>query len=359
MNARIYFNQLRMGLKIYLRVPAAMFWIIGFPIAMLIGLGTVLGGKSDDSIKLVWSQTVVSGSVASADDVALKQALSERGISVETVSPATAETRWQIGKIPALLEGQDGRYSLRINTYLVAQGMQIDALVQQAFLVAQARERGAGELAHIPHVMTSPGGHHGGPYAAYLLPGLLGLNLLMMGLFSVGMVDVTQREKGGYKRLATTPLPRHVYLAAQVSVRLIVAVVAASLLMLVGAVCFGIYNQGSYLSLFGLVLFGASCFICMGYVLASFARNVDTYGGIANMVMLPLMLLSGVYFSLDSAPEWLQRTVDYLPLTPLLKALRAVFNDGASLASVGTSLTVLAAWTLLLFIAATRRFKWV
>jgi ABC-2 type transport system permease protein len=181
----------------------------------------------------------------------------------------------------------------------------------------------------------------------------------MMGVFSVGMVDVTLREKGGYKRLATTPLPRYVYLAAQACVRLIVLIVSAGILMSVGASLFGVYNQGSYLSLLLLVLLGAACFISLGYVLASFVRSTDTYGGLSNMVFLPLMMLSGVYFSLDSAPTWLQRCADVLPLAPLLKALRGVFNDGASLASEGHALAVVAGWTVLLFILATKRFRWV
>jgi ABC-2 type transport system permease protein len=357
MHARIFFKQMIMGLKIYLRVPAAMFWLVAFPIVMFMGLGVVLGGKDDSGIKLVWAQATPAST--SADDAALHQALSERGLTLEILPPAEAEARWQLGKLPAMLEGQGGHYTLRINSYLAAQGSQIDALVQQGFLMLQARAHGAAELARIPVVMTSPGGHHGGPYAAYLLPGLMGLNLLMMGLFSTGMVDVTLREKGGYKRLATTPLPRHVYLGAQVCVRLIVVIIAASILMTVGAAMFGVYNQGSYLSLLALVMLGAACFSSLGYVLASFARSVDAYGGLSNMVFLPLMMLSGVYFSLDSAPAWLQRTVDYLPLTSLLKALRGVFNDGASLASQSQALAILAGWTLILFVAATRRFKWV
>jgi ABC-type multidrug transport system permease subunit len=257
------------------------------------------------------------------------------------------------------LEGQDGHYGLRLNSYLGAQGMAIEALVQQGFLTAQARAQGAVDLARIPVVTSSPGGHHGGPYAAFLLPGLMGLNLLMMGVFSTGMVDVTLREKGGYKRLATTPLPRHIYLAAQLCVRLIVVIASAGTLMLAGALVFGIYNQGSYLSLLALLMLGAACFISLGYFLASFARNVEAYQGIANLVFLPLMLLSGVYFSLDGAPIWLQRATDLLPLAPLLKALRAVFNDGAGLGSQGQGLAILAVWTLLLFVLATRRFKWV
>jgi ABC-type multidrug transport system permease subunit len=307
------------------------------------------------AVTLVWAQSAS----ASAADAALATALGERGVKLDILTPAEAETRWQSGKLPALLEGQDGHYGLRLNSYLGAQGMAIEALVQQGFLTAQARAQGAVDLARIPVVTSSPGGHHGGPYAAFLLPGLMGLNLLMMGVFSTGMVDVTLREKGGYKRLATTPLPRHIYLAAQLCVRLIVVIASAGTLMLAGALVFGIYNQGSYLSLLALLMLGAACFISLGYFLASFARNVEAYQGIANLVFLPLMLLSGVYFSLDGAPIWLQRATDLLPLAPLLKALRAVFNDGAGLGSQGQGLAILAVWTLLLFVLATRRFKWV
>lgn len=359
MHARIFFNQLRMGLKIYLRLPAAIFWLVAFPIVMFTGLGVVLGGNADTGIKLVWAQSDYKSPPSSQADIAMLAALGERGLTIEVMPSADAEARWQLGKLPAMLEGQDGHYRLRLNSYLASQGSHIDALVQQSFLMVQARAHGAAELARIPDVMASPGGHRGGPYSAYLLPGMIGLNLLMMGLFSAGMVDVTLREKGGYKRLATTPLPRSIYLGAQVCVRLIVVIVADCLLMLVGATLFGVYNQGSYLSLLVLVMLGAACFISMGYLLASFARTVDTYGGLSNMLFLPLMMLSGVYFSLDDAPEWLQRGADLLPLTPLLKALRGVFNDGASLASESHALMIVAGWTLLLFVLATKRFKWV
>jgi ABC-type multidrug transport system permease subunit len=358
MNARIYFNQLRMGLKIFLRAPSAVFWLVGFPIAILLVLGTVLNDKVDDSIKLTWSYGA-TGAAVNAEDTALKLAMAERGLVVETMAPAAAEARWQLGKTPALLEGQDGKYTLRINTYYAPQGRQIHALVQQSFLIAQARARGVGELLPMPTTMTSPGGHRGGPYAAYLLPGLLGLNLLMMGLISVGMVDAAQRERGGYKRLATTPLPHHVYIAAQVSIRLIIAFSAAVMLLLAGAAVFGVYNQGSYLSFAALVLLGASCFICLGYALSSFMGGVDTYAGVSNLLLLPLMMLSGVYFAIDSAPLWLQHAVEILPLAPLVTALRAVFNDGASLGSIGPSLAILAAWTLAAFAVATKRFRWV
>jgi ABC-type polysaccharide/polyol phosphate export permease len=237
--------------------------------------------------------------------------------------------------------------------------MQAEALVQQSSLIAQARALGTAELTRVPVTRSSPGGHRSGPYAAYLLPGLMGLNLFMMGVFAVGTIDVTQRENGIYKRLATTPLPRHFFLGSQLCVRLIIVIFSASVLMATGAAVFGVYNQGSYLSILALLMLGAACYISLGYLLASFAKNVESYNGIANLVFLPLMLLSGVYFSLDAAPLWLQHGADLLPLAPLLKAMRAVFNDGAGLASQSAELATVGVWTILLFALASRRFKWV
>jgi ABC-2 type transport system permease protein len=160
-------------------------------------------------------------------------------------------------------------------------------------------------------------------------------------------------------RLATAPLPRAIYLGAQVCVRMIVFIVSASILMRVGALVFGIFNQGSYLSLLLLVILGAAYFISLGYVLASFCQFGGGLWRPVQSVFLPLMVLSGVYFSLDSAPQWLQRGADLMPLAPLLKALRGVFNDGATLTSEANALAVVGDWTLLLFVLATRRFKWV
>jgi ABC-type multidrug transport system permease subunit len=354
-NLHIFFNQVKIGLKTYLRFPEAMFWMVGFPILMLVGLGFVLGDSSKSKLKLVWSQTAPVSSV----DTSLEQTLKKLGLTLDIVTPEQAEERWKDGKLPALLERQNGHYSLRLNLYLHEQGTQIASVVQQGFLMIQMHALGATNITRIPEVMASPGGHQGGTYAAYLLPGLLGLNLLMLGVFSAGTIDVSLREKGGYKRLATTPLSRYVFLAAQLGTRLILVITSAIILLLVGVLFFGIHNQGSYFSLLLLLMLGTACFISLGYLMASFARNVEIYNGFANIVVLPMMMVSGVYFSLDSAPTWLQRGADILPLTPLIKALRAVFNDGADLVSQAPSLALLVGWMLILFVLAVKRFKWV
>jgi ABC-type multidrug transport system permease subunit len=351
---RMFLNQFWMSLKIISRVPSAVIWLFAFPAVMLLGLGAVFSGAAEGP-KLVWSHTATD---SKADDF-LAEALRERGVRVEILSPADAEARWQQGKLATMLEGDDGHYALRANSYLMMQAMQTEALVQQAYLTAQARTQGASDLARVPVTKSSPGGHHDGPYAAFLLPGLIGLNVLMMGLFATGVTDVTMRDKGGYKRLATTPLPRGIYIGAQISGRLCTLVASAAMLMLVGGLVFGIRNQGSFGAMLVLILLGGLCFSSLGYLLGSFARTVESYSGLANLLFLPLMLLSGVYFSLDAAPVWLQKGAELLPLAPLLKALRAVFNDGATLLSQGPQLAVIAGWLVVLFGLAVKRFRWV
>jgi ABC-type multidrug transport system permease subunit len=195
-------------------------------------------------------------------------------------------------------------------------------------------------------------------YAAFLLPGLLGMNLMSMGLFAVGMVNVSYREKGKFRRLAVTPLPKWIFLAGQVLHRLTVTFLQSALMLLVGYYAFGISNQGSFLLLGGIMVLGTACFMAMGFALASFAQTSEGYAAISNAFFFPMMFLSGVYFGLDAAPRWLQQAVVILPLSPFLKALRAVFNDGAGLAGYGVGLAIVATWTAACFLLAVKRFKW-
>lgn len=347
-------RQIGFSLRIYLRARSAIFWTLAFPILMLLGMGTIFGGGEGKGPTLVWS-----GMTTTPEDQGLQAALKERGVQIDRVTPDAAQERWRQGKVPAMLEGEGGHYRLHVNSYLAAQGFQMEALLQQAWLVAEARRAGTPPPPRVPVEVSSPGGHHARNYAAFLLPGLLGLNVLVMGLFSAGMVDVMLREKGGYKRLAVTPLPRAVYLASQMCMRLIILAIAAVALLACGAVVFGIRCEGSLGALALLMLLGAVCFIALGYLLASLARSPEAYGGLSNIFFMPMMLLSGVYFSLDSAPGWLQAIPAALPLAPLLSALRAVFNDGATLASQAQPLMIVGAWAVVLFALAVRRFKWV
>ena len=191
------------------------------------------------------------------------------------------------------------------------------------------------------------------------MPGLIGLNLLTMGLFSVGMVTVSYREKGKFRRLAVTPLPKWVFLLGQILQRSPWSCCRPRSCSSRRGWDSRSSNQGSTLLFVALVMFGTATFIAMGFALSSLASTIETYAPISNLVFFPMMLLSGVYFTLDSAPQWMQKAVFVLPLSPYLRVLRAVFNDGATLAGHGAGLAVLAAWAALSFVLAVKRFRWV
>ncbi len=347
-------RQFAMEWRLYSRDRVAMFWTMAFPVLLLLGFGTIFRDNSGPKLSLVRVQSAV----ASPQDEALDRAMTDLQLKVQTLSKAEAEARWSRGETAAQLEPAGDGYRLRLNSYLMAQAGATAGLVNQAWLVAQARLSGAPEPQRIPLQVESPGHKRSTNYASFLLPGLLGLNLVSMGLFAVGMTNVTYREKGKFRRLAVTPLPKWIFLLGQVLHRLTLTVAQAALLILVGRLVFGIQNQGSFLDLLLIMTLGTGCFMAIGFALSGFADTVEGYGAIANLVFFPLMLLSGVYFTLDSAPGWLQQAVALLPLAPFLRALRAVFNDGASLAGHGLGLTIVAAWALGAFLLALRRFRW-
>ena len=332
-----------------------MFWTFLFPLLMLFAFGVIFRSGGPRALTLVR----VAPAQVSARDQALERVLGESHLKIVTLPPAQAEERWRKGETAVQLENAGGGYRLRLNSYLLVQGQVVAQAASQAFLVAQARLNGSPEPERIPIVVESPGHAHSDNYVAFLVPGLIGLNLLTMGLFTVGMVTVAYREKGKFRRLAVTPLPKWVFLLGQISQRVTVVVVQTAVLLVAAWLGFKIVNQGSFLTFAALIVLGTITFLAMGFALSSFANTIETYAPVSNLVFFPMMLLSGVYFRLDSAPQWMQKAVFLLPLSPYLRMLRAVFNDGATLAGQGAGLVVLGAWAVLSFVLAVKRFRWV
>lgn len=339
--------------KLYSRDRVAMFWTFLFPVLMLLGFGVIFRSGTGPMLTLVR----VLPAQPTVLDQQLDQALLRTPLKKLELSPEAAEARWKKGETAVQLESAPEGFKLRVNSYLMAQGQGAAQIVQQTYLVAQAQARGESPQL-IPVLMESPGHAHSTNYAAFLLPGLIGMNLLSMGLFAVGMVTVAYREKGKYRRLGVTPLPKSIFLGGQVLHRLTVVALQTLVMLAVGALAFGIRNQGSYLSLALIVALGTGCFMAMGFALSSFAETSETYAAISNILFFPMMLLSGVYFTLDSAPKWIQQAVIVLPLSPYLKALRGVFNDGASINDYLPGLALVLGWALLAFFVAVKRFRW-
>ena len=351
----LLWRQFKIEWRLYVRDRAAMFWTFAFPLLMLFGFGVIFRSSGTPALTIVR----IAPSHETARDQAFVKALKEARLNVMTLDAKQAEERWKKGETTAQLESAGEGYRIHLNSYLLAQGQVVALAASQAFLVAQARVSGGAEPERIPMTIESPGHAHATNYAAFLVPGLVGLNLLSTGLFAVGMVTVAYREKGKYRRLAVTPLPKWVFLGGQITQRVTSVLLQTLLLLLAAWFGFHIKNEGSYLVFTLLIVFGTATFIAMGFALSSFASTVETYGAVSNLAFFPMMLLSGVYFRLDSAPQWIQKAVLILPLSPFLRALRAVYNDGASLQDHVAGLAILVAWAVLSFVFAVKRFRWV
>jgi ABC-type multidrug transport system permease subunit len=195
-------------------------------------------------------------------------------------------------------------------------------------------------------------------YVDWVLPGVIGMNMMFGALFGVGYVIVRYRQNGVLKRLQATPVRPLQFIAAQLASRLWI-VLAVNIAIFAGCVwLLDLLQLGSYWLLLLIALLGAMSMIALGLLVASRTASEEFAGGLLNMVTWPMMFLSELWFSLDNSPHWLQRFSELMPLTHLVKAARAVMVESAGFHEVAPRLLVLLAMTLLFMVAAARLFRW-
>jgi len=195
-------------------------------------------------------------------------------------------------------------------------------------------------------------------YVDWLLPGILGMNMMFSCLFGVGYVVVRYRKSGFLRRLSATPVTALEFGAAQVFSRLLLTVSVTALLYAALALAVPFRNEGSVLLLLLIAVLGALAMISFGFMMAARFASEELANGAINLASWPMMLLSGVWFSLEGAPAWLQAAAQALPLTQMLDAVRAVMLDGAGLADVLPNLGWLLAMTVLFLAIAAAGFRW-
>ena len=198
----------------------------------------------------------------------------------------------------------------------------------------------------------------GARYIDFLVPGLLGMNLMGGGLWGVGFVIVDMRVRKLLKRFVATPLKRSDFLWAIIGGRLVFMVPELVVILGAGALLFRVAVKGNLLSIIVLTLVGALSFSGLGLLVASRAQRIETVSGLMNLIMLPMWLFSGIFFSADRFPRVFQPFVQALPLTQLNNALRALILEGASLFSQMIPMVVLLLWGGISFVCALRWFRW-
>jgi ABC-2 type transport system permease protein len=198
----------------------------------------------------------------------------------------------------------------------------------------------------------------GSRYIDWLVPGLLGMNIMSTGLWGLGFSIVTARTRKLLKRLVASPMRRRDYLLAQLLGRLVFLLLEVGALLGFSALVFGVPIRGSLALVILCCVTGALAFGGVALLVASRAKTVEAVSGLLNLVMLPMWLLSGVFFASSNFPDAMQPFIRVLPLTALNESLRAVMLEGAGPAVVGPDLGLLAVWGLLSFAVALRIFRW-
>lgn len=195
-------------------------------------------------------------------------------------------------------------------------------------------------------------------YVDWVLPGVLGMNMMFSCLFGVGYVIVRYRKNSVLKRLKATPLSAFEFVSAQLLSRLFIVMFMSSVVYLGCNFLFDFFMLGSYWDLLVIGALGAFSLISLGLVVASRSKSEELIGGLLNMTSWPMMLLSGVWFSLEGAPEPLKVFADFLPLTHLVAGARKVITEGATLADISYHVNILLMMSALFLLLGSYFFSW-
>ncbi|HZY86880.1 MAG TPA: ABC transporter permease [Gemmataceae bacterium] len=337
-------------LREFYREPAALFWVYGFPVLMVVALGVAFRNKPAERI-------VVDVQQEGEDQVGAKFVCDALGgaetFKVQTCGAALCRSRLRTGKTALVVvppQTAGGTYS-----YLFDPTREESRLAQSK--VDDVLQRKAGRTDPLP-VRSEDVQEPGGRYIDFLVPGLIGMSLMGGGLWGVGFATVDMRIRKVLKRFLATPMRKTDFLLGILLSRLIFLVPEILVLLVFARLAFGVVIQGSLLAVVALVLLGALAFAGIGLLVASRARTIETVSGLMNLVMLPMWVLSGIFFSSERFPEAMQPFVKALPLTTLIDALRAVTLEGTPLATLWPQVAILAGWAVGSFVLALRWFRW-
>jgi ABC-type multidrug transport system permease subunit len=329
------------------REPEVIFWVFAFPLLLALGLGIAFRNKPAD----VTSVAIVAGPSAGDTLAMLQRSPQQASIRATILERAPALQAFRLGKYDVVIEpnGQGGfqyHYDPARQESVLARTQVDDAL--------QAAAGRKDPLATSAVASSEPGSR----YIDFLIPGLLGMNLMNSGMWGVGFALVEMRQRKLLKRFVATPMRRSDFLLALTSSRLVLMLIEVGLLLGFGVLVFHMRVLGSLLTILLLGAIGAVTFGGLGLLTASRAQKIETISGLINVVMMPMWIFSGVFFSYERFPVVVHPFIKALPLTALNDALRDTILQGASLASQAGRLSVLALWGGLSFILALRWFRW-
>jgi ABC-type multidrug transport system permease subunit len=334
--------------KEFIRQPEAVFWTFVFPILLAIGLGLAFRSRAPDQARVA----VVARPDASGP-----------------ASKVLASLRADSALVPQSLDDSSAARALRTGKIALIIVPTSDTSVDYRFDPERSESRNARMLADIAlqkgagredpmkvadRIVTEKGSR----YIDFVIPGLLGMNLMGSGIWGIGFAIVDARSKGLLKRFMATPMSRAEYLLAFLLSRLVFLVLEVVALVGFGALAFGVPTRGSILELSFICLASALMFSALGLLVAARAKTIEGVSGLMNLVMLPQWIFSGVFFSSGNFPDIVQPVIKALPLTAVNDALRANMLEGTALGGLSLEMAIVVGWLAVCFVTAMKLFRW-
>jgi ABC-2 type transport system permease protein len=337
------FNELlKARMREFIREPETIFWVYAFPVLLAIGLGIAFRNRPAEQVFIDIEQHVMAENVAT-----ILRKSPDYVVAIH--SKPECMDRLRLGKSAlVVIPGSD-------YTFLFDPTRPESALARRQ--VDDSLQRAAGRrdpLQTVDRHITEPGSR----YIDFLIPGLLGMNLLAGSMWGVGYVIVDMRVRKLLKRFVATPMKRSHFLWSALGGRMAFMIPEIAVILGAGVLLFGLPIRGSIFAILLLSFFGATSFAGLGLLVSCRAQKLETVSGLMNLIMMPMWLLSGVFFSPERFPGAVQPFIQALPLTQFNYALRAVILEGAPLSSQLLRLAIIAAWGGVSYVCTLRWFRW-
>jgi ABC-2 type transport system permease protein len=325
--------------RLFFREPEAIFWIFVFPILMAVGLGIAFRNRPADVLQVGATTTQLTQALAA-----------DKGLTAITTDEAAGTHALATGNILLLAIQTPGGVTYKYDD--------TNPDARTARLVADRAIQAAAGRKDAVAADNSLIHENGSRYIDFVVPGLLGMNLMSSAIWGLGFAIVEARQKKLLKRLVASPMPKWQYLASFILSRLALLVVEVSIFLGFAKVAFGVPFRGPLWQLLALCILTSLSFSSLGLLVASRAKTMEAASGLMNLAMLPMWILSGIFFSASRFPAVVQPFVRALPLTAAIDAIRGNMLQGMVLGQMWVPVAILLAWLVVPFFVALRIFRW-
>jgi ABC-2 type transport system permease protein len=334
------------------REPEVVFWVFVFPLLLALGLGIAFRNKPADAVSVaIVQQAGLPESASQHAQALLARSPQHDAFKVQTLNAEEARQGFRLGKFDLVIE-PDGKGGFE---YRYDPGRPESVLAKSEVNNALQAAAGRADPVATKAVTSSEPGSR---YIDFLIPGLLGMNLMNSGMWGIGFALVEMRQRKLLKRFVGTPMRRSDFLLAIMTSRLLLMLIEIGLLLLFGILFFHMRVLGSFFSIALLGGLGSLTFGGIGLLTASRAQKIESVSGLINFVMMPMWIFSGVFFSYERFPSVIHPFIKALPLTALNDALRASILEGTPLLQQWPRLLILALWGAISFVLALKWFRW-